>query len=178
MPKIRIPVEQLPPPNSKGDHVLQFRAVSEDRNRTSALSSLFIIKSTGQYRPEESDYIYRSASPTVSVTWDTPSIYNSGSVVHNHSRDFKRHDTDIFVSWNSDHFEYHDRVNTDNISLVVPGGSASVRIVGTIATHGIPTKEAQESDEDYGARLDAHLENAGGLFDLFKIFDTGTRLVT
>lgn len=195
MAKIRIPVEQLPPPNSNGDHAIQFRVISEDRNRISAWSNLFVVKSIGQYRPLESDYVFQSASPVVSVTWDTPKYYNydgisdaivkdiSGSVTinsasvvtHNHSQNFKRHETDIFVKWDSNSFEYHDRVLSDTTSITVPAGSSSVRIVGTVATHNIPQQGSQESLEDFGQRIDEHVE---GLIDLFKIFDTGTRSVT
>lgn len=182
MPKIRIPVEQLPPPNSDGDHVVQFRMISEDRNRISAWSNLYIVKSTGQYRPLESDYTFTSASPTVSVTWDTPSYYNynsasltSASVLHNHSLDFKRHDTDIFISWDSQSFEYHDRVNTDTISIIVPPGSSTIRVVGTVAIHGIPRQGTKEEDIDFELRMD---EYTNKVFNLFKIFDTGTKTIT
>lgn len=181
MSKIRIPVEQLPPPNSNGDHIIQFRVISEDRNRISAWSNLFVVKSIGQYRPLESDYVFQSASPTVSVTWDTPSIYNydaslvSASIQHNHKQDFKRHDTDIFVKWDSESFTYHDRVISDSTTITVPAGSSSVRIVGTVATHNIPQQGSQESSVNYGIRLDSHVDE---LLNLFKIFDTGTQTVT
>lgn len=182
MSKIRIPVEQLPPPNSDGDHVLQFRVISEDRNRISAWSNLFVIKSIGQYRPLESDYVFQSASPVITVTWDTPLIYNynsaslvSASIQHNHTQDFKRHNTDIFVKWDSGNFEYHDRVLSDSTSISVPVGKNYVRVVGTVATHNVPQQGEKESDVDFGNRLDSHVEE---LLNLFKIFDTGTKTVT
>lgn len=182
MPKIRIPVEQLPPPNLNGDHILQYRVVSEDRNRISAWSNLFIIKSIGQYRPLESDVTMIIGEKTVDVSWDTPTIYNyytsasmsSASIQHNHSQDFKRHDTDIFIKWDSGNFEYHDRVSSDSTSIIIPGGASTIRVVGTVATHNIPQKRPTETDEDFGTRVDAHLED---LINLFKIFDTGTQSV-
>lgn len=181
MAKIRIPVEILPPPNSNGDHILQFRVISDDRNKTSAWSNLFIVKSIGQYRPLESDYVYVSASPVVTVTWDTPSIYNysaslvSASVLHNHSQNFKRHDTDIFVKWGDEYFQYHDRVNSDTTSITVPAGETQVRIVGIVATHNIPRRKRKETDSEYNQRIDTYLST---IIDLFKIFDTGNQIVT
>lgn len=183
MPKIRIPVEQLPPPNSNGDHVLQYRVISEDRNRTSAWSNLYIIKSIGQYRPLESDVTVIIGSNTVDISWDTPSVYNyytsasmsSASIQHNHSQDYKRHDTDIFIKWDSNNFEYHDRVSSDNTSIVIPNGSASVRVIGTIATHNVPKRLSEETDLDYGQRVELYLQD---IENLFKVFDTQTQSLT
>jgi hypothetical protein len=189
MGKIRIPVEKLPPPNLNGDHVIQFRVTSEDRNKVSAWSNLFIVKSIGQYRPLPSEFIFRSASPEVSLVWDTPLIYNyyksasmsSASIQHNHSQDFKRHNTDIFVKWDNENFEYHDRVISDSTTIVVPPGSASVRVIGVVATHNIPQKEEVETSLELSGRINEYVlgnEYYPGVLNLFEIFDTGTRIVT
>lgn len=195
MAKVRIPVEQLPPPNSNGDHAIQFRVISEDRNRISAWSNLFVIKSIGQYRPLESDVTVIIGENTVDLSWDTPIYYNydgvsdslivdvSGSVAvssasvvaHNHSQDYKRHDTDIFIQWDSDNFKYHDRAITDSTSIIIPQGSASVRVLGAVATHNVPQRLPQESDEQFNARINAYINE---LINLFKIFDTGTLSLT
>ena len=159
MAKVRIPVEQLPPPNENGDHVFQFRIISEDRNRTSAWSNLHEIKSIGQYRPfrpQVTDNLESGGGQSsFAITWDTPTIYNyspslaSASIAHNHSINFKQHSTDIFLRWyngtNAGNFEYHDRVISDtttiNKSTQNVGNSGSgptnVEIVGLISTHGL-----------------------------------------
>jgi len=185
--KITIPVEKLPAPNLNGDHAIQFRIVSDDRNRISAWSNLFIIKSIGQYRPLESDVTMIIGSNTVDVSWDTPSIYNyytsasmsSASIQHNHTQDFKRHDTDVFIQWGSgsvmSNFEYHDRVNSDTTTIVIPQGSASVRVVGTVATHNIPKRLSNETESQYNQRVTTYLED---LMILFKIFDTKVQSLT
>jgi hypothetical protein len=130
MAEIRIPVEKLPPPDKNGDHAFQFRIISVDKNQWSAWSQLYIVKSIGQYRPLESNIAAAVSSKDVSLTWDTPIIYNnsaslsSASISHNHSQDFKQHDTDIFVQWNSGStmadFEYHARVSEDFSSVSIP----------------------------------------------------------
>lgn len=188
MTQIRIPVEVLPTPNKNGDQILQFRVISEDRNYTSPWSNLYVVKSIGQYRPLESSYVYTSSSANklVSVTWDTPTIYNysasltSASIAHNHTQNYKQHDTDIYIKWNpsssASYYEYHDRVGSDSTTIVVPAGATSVRIIGGVAAHNIPFQGTKETTAAYRARLDSHVNNV--VLNLFKIFDTGNQTIT
>ena len=186
MAEIRIPVENLPAPDKNGDHAFQFRIISVDKNQWSAWSQLYIIKSIGQYRPLESDLAGNISSEEISLTWDTPTIYNynsasltSASIAHNHSQNFKQHPTDIFVQWGSGsamgNFQYHERSEDDSTSILIPDGSASVRVVGVVALKDIPRKNTFEDNEDYQERLDEYLGISGsvqGVYDLFKVFDT------
>jgi hypothetical protein len=187
MAQIRIPVENLPAPDKNGDHAFQFRIISVDKNQWSAWSQLYIIKSIGQYRPLESDVAGVISSEEISITWDTPTIYNynsaslvSASIAHNHSQRFKQHDTDVFVQWGSGSvmgdFQYHDRVTSDNTSIAIAPGSASVRVIGTVALKDIPRQDRFEEYEDFNLRLEEYLGISGseqGVYDLFKVFDTG-----
>ena len=198
MAEIRIPVENLPSPDKNGDHAFQFRIISVDKNQWSAWSQLYILKSIGQYRPLESNITAVISSQEVTLTWDTPTYYNydgtsnaiitepvSGSIVsinsasvvqHNHSQNFKQHNTDIFVQWDNGNFEYHDRVLADTTSIVIPSGATSVRVFGTVGLKDIPQKGSFEPDEDYELRFSSYLGVSGsvqGVYDLFKIFDTG-----
>jgi hypothetical protein len=183
MAKIRVPVERLPPPDSNGNHVLQFRVVSEDRNRISPWSNLFVIKSIGQYRPLESDVTVLISEKNVSLTWDTPTIYNynsasitSASIAHNHPQNFKQHDVDVFLKWDSQNFEYHERAVSDSTNIIIPVGASSIRAIGTVALKDIPVKESFEENQDYEQRLEDYLGVSGstqGVYDLFKVFDTG-----
>lgn len=187
MAEIRIPVERLSPPDKNGDHAFQFRIISVDKNQWSAWSQLYVIKSIGQYRPLESDVTAVISSQEITLTWDTPTIYNynsasitSASIAHNHSQNFKQHDSDVFVQWGSGsamgNFEYHDRVLSDTTSIAIPAGSASVRVFATIALKDIPRIGAVEASASYQERFDNYLGVSGsaiGVYDLFKIFDTG-----
>jgi len=193
MAEIRIPVEKLSPPDKNGDHAFQFRIISVDKNQWSAWSQLYILKSLGQYRPLESDVTVVISSEEVGLTWDTPTIYNynsasatSASIAHNHSQNFKQHDTDVFVQWGSGsamgNFEYYDRIVSDTTNIIIPGGSASVRAIGTVALKDIPKIGIFESaSASYQPRLDEYLGISGsvqGVYDLFKIFDTGAISLT
>lgn len=191
MSKIRIPVEQLPPPNSNGDHVLQFRVISEDRNRISAWSNLFVIKSIGQYRPLRSVVTENldsgGSQSSFTVTWDTPTIYNydpslvSASIAHNHSQNFKQHQTDIFLRWyngtSAGNFEYHDRVLTDSTTIIKSTenvgtsghGPTNVEILGLISSHGLSDLSGSELDsrlsevKEYLAIFDININLSSGV---------------
>jgi hypothetical protein len=199
MAQIRIPVEKLPPPDKNGDHAFQFRIISVDKNQWSAWSQLYVVKSIGQYRPLESENITLTiGSEELAIVWDTPTYYNydgisdsiitdpiSGSIVsinsasvvqHNHSQNFKQHDSDIFIQWDEGNFEYHDRVSVDTTTIIIKPESASVRVVGIVALKDIPQKDTFEDDIDYQERLNDYLGASGsvqGVYDLFKVFDTG-----
>ena len=201
MAEIRIPVEKLPPPDKNGDHAIQFRVISVDKNQWSAWSQLYILKSIGQYRPLESDIVAIISDDEVTLTWDTPTIYNydgtsnavviqedesvlvnsASVVVHNHSQNYKQHDTDVFVQWGGSamgNFQYHDRVSADTTSIVIPNESASVRVFGVVALKDIPQPYTFEASASYQERLDEYLGISGstqGVYDLFKVFDTGVQ---
>ena len=186
MAEIRVPVEKLPPPDKNGDHAFQFRIISVDKNQWSAWSQLYVLKSIGQYRPLESDVTAIVATDEVTITWDTPTIYNhnsasitSASIAHNHSQNFKQHPTDVFVQWGSGsamgNFEYHERAEDDSTNILIPASSASVRVIGVVALKDIPRIYTFEAASAYQIRLDDYLGISGstqGVYDLFKVFDT------
>ena len=156
MAKFTVPVEQLGPPNENGDQLFRFRIISQDRNRFSQYSTLYVIKSDGQIYPLQSTPRYIVSSSVINVYWDTPSIYNIGasafgaSVLHNHGTDWKIHDADIFVSWNGGSYEYVGRSKDNGFAIVIQGSKTTARVVGQVANY--PPKK----------------------LDIFKIFDTGT----
>jgi hypothetical protein len=126
--KIRIPVEQLPPPNKNGQHVLRFRVASEDRNSISEWSKLFKIDSLGQIYPLQSSYFLDVGSQSIRISWETPSIYNTGasavgaSVQHNHGGEWKQHPSDVFISFNNtsgSNFIYWGRSSDSSFEVVL-----------------------------------------------------------
>lgn len=156
MAKFTIPVEQLGPPNENGDQLFRFRILSQDRNRISPYSTLYVIKSSGQIYPLSSVVRTLVSSSVINVYWDTPSIYNinasaiGASVLHNHESEWKIHDADLFISWNGSSYQYLGRSKDNSFSIVIAQPYTTARIVGQVANYP-PTK-----------------------LDIFKIFDTGT----
>jgi hypothetical protein len=161
MAQFRVPVENLPPPNKNGDHVFRFRIISEDQNRISTYSNLFVVKSLGQILPLESlaSADVSSSGGVINVTWETPSYYNVGasafapqwfdrdglstvsaSVLHNHESEWKVHDSDIFVKWGygspveyDELFEYYGRSRDNQVSILVKPGATAAIVVGCVA---------------------------------------------
>jgi hypothetical protein len=145
MPRFIVPVENLPPPDNKGNHLFRFRIVSEDQNRISQYSTLYTISSKGQIYPLESNAVAEIASggSVINVTWDTPSIYNVGasavgaSVQHNHEGEWKVHDSDIYVKWLGaglpNTFEYFGRSRDNSASIIRNFSASAVVIVGDVA---------------------------------------------
>jgi len=145
MARFVIPVENLPPPNKDGDHLFRFRLISDDQNRVSQYSTLYVIKSTGQIYPltPEATAELSGSGSTVNVTWDTPSIYNVGasavgaSVQHNHEGEWKVHDSDIFVKWLGpglpETFEYFGRSRDNSASIIRNPSASAVVVVGDVA---------------------------------------------
>ena len=206
MAEIRIPVEKLSPPDKNGDHAFQFRIISVDKNQWSAWSQLYVVKSIGQYKPKMSPVSASIQAGVLTVNWVTPLFYNydgtsnavvedpvtgltvsnSASVVqHNHSLDSRAHNTDVFVQFSSGSvmgdFGYFGRVPDDTARILVPTTSASVRVVGTVATKNIPQPFAQETSAAYKERFDDYIgisASVQGVFDLFRVFDTGISKVS
>lgn len=147
MPRFVIPVEKLPPPNSDGNHILRFRIFSEDRNNVSEYSNLYILQSLGQIYPLRSTPVIElnSASTLITVVWDTPSIYNTGSaaigasIQHNHANEWKTHDADLFARWyggsSASTFVYLGRSRDNQFATIIPTGSSSATIVGQVANY-------------------------------------------
>ena len=134
MAKIKVPVENLPPPNYLGNHYIRFRVSSEDRNSISEWSRLFKIESKGQIFPLESNYSIVTASGVLNLIWDTPSIYNTGpsavgaSVLHTHQSEFKLHDSDIFIKINGSSYNYYGRSRDNSFSTVIPPGTSTMQV--------------------------------------------------
>jgi hypothetical protein len=77
MKSFRIPVENLPPANKDGNHLVRIRVVSDDFNRRSAFSTLYSVESKGQIWPElVVPQVYRPSASVINIVWDTPSQYN------------------------------------------------------------------------------------------------------
>ena len=190
MAEIRIPVEKLPPPDENGDHAFQFRIISVDKNQWSAWSQLYVVKSIGQYRPKLSPVSASVQNGVMAVNWISPIVYNvsaslsSASIQHTRSLNSKFLDTDIFVQYSSGSamkdFGYLSRVSDDTVTVLIPPTSASVRVVGTVATKKIPQPFAQDASASYTVRFNEYIgisASVQGVFDLFKVFDTGIAVV-
>jgi hypothetical protein len=113
------------------------------------------------------DYFDGSTSPSpgvISNQWTSlphasPSIQIEDTqiagdpIVHNHGTEWKVHDSDIYVQWDSDDFIYYGRNKDNDVGILIKPGSSTVRVWGQVANY-FPTRDQK-----------------------FKIFDTGIRTI-
>lgn len=123
MPRFSIAPDLLPPVSSSAQHIVRFRVISEDRNRISDYSPIFILDSVGQIPSASVSY-----NAVVSAT--TPKSINfiwSGGYVAGHT-DLDPNLHDVFVKWNySSDYEYFGRVTGNSFNIIAPTAATNVR---------------------------------------------------
>lgn len=115
MSRVIVPVDQLPPTSSSAQHVVRFRIVSEDRNRASDWSPIFILDSVGQIPFSGSTIVVVSASPIggnteISVTWSGPHI--------DFHDELDAYPHDVFVRWDNEDYIFAGRVVGNNLKIL------------------------------------------------------------
>jgi hypothetical protein len=117
MPRVVVPVDQLPPTSSSAQHVVRFRIISEDRNRISDWSPIFVLESIGQIPSASVSYklVETGSTPKIlTLVWD-------GDYVSYHKNlDSNQHD--VFVSWNQGQYEYLGREVGNSFQVKAPSG--------------------------------------------------------
>lgn len=147
MAKVIIPLEELPPPNRDGSHVVRFRIITDGRASISEWSKLFRMQSIGQI----SDGLV-SANLTVlkvggpyEVRW-TPSIETLAST----SASASVNSYDIFVDENDGNgLKYYSRVNTNSVTIY-SNTTTSIRVYGQLPTHPTPPITSLALKETFG----------------------------
>jgi hypothetical protein len=117
MPRVVVPVDQLPPTSSSAQHVVRFRIISEDRNRISDWSPIFVLDSIGQVPSASVAYklIESGSTPKIlTMVW-------SGDYVSYH-KDLDSNQHDVFVSWNEQPYQYLGREIGNSFQVKAPNG--------------------------------------------------------
>lgn len=132
-------------------YILRYRVVSEDKNRTSHWSPLFVVKP--EYTFVLGSASVNKAGSIASVVWDAVNITKVvGSNTYSIS---KSHEYDIWVRWgagdNTGDWIYKERIDSTSLSLPVPNtwtingviqGSAPNRFSVEIYLKGNPVQRA------------------------------------
>lgn len=130
MPRFVIPPDQLPPTSSSAQHVVRFRVVSQDRNRVSDYSPIFLLESFGQIPSASVEFkITESGDPPKMVTL----IWKGDYVAYHRDLDTNQHD--IFVSWDSAPYEYAGRETGNSFSLQSPIGTSTVQFYVQLSSY-------------------------------------------
>jgi len=127
--KARILESKLPAINSiTQGHEVRYRIVSEDKNRTSHWSPIFLVKPEFTYVPGT---IHHSKAGDVStVAWDSVQI-KKGTTLIKEALSY-----DIWVRWDredSGDWKYRSRVETSSISLITPTTYTKNNVVQALA---------------------------------------------
>jgi hypothetical protein len=114
VPRFKIPVDQLPPTDSEGKHLIRFRITTEDKNNVSEWSQIFNIESVGQIPSASVSYQYvldDSTSPkNITLIWE------GGYLDYHTELDQSQHD--VFVKWDSDPYLYLGRTIGNSFRLL------------------------------------------------------------
>jgi hypothetical protein len=129
MAKFIFPLTELPPPMSDGTQKFRFRIITEDRNVVSYWSPIFKIINNSQvvfsnenqqgFLTFSASAIYDSRNDAISVTLNSPGVDYTEFIK----------DYDIFVKWDSNSYDFYNRMNANGISIA-NSGSATVIIKG------------------------------------------------
>jgi hypothetical protein len=101
--KVRIPKNQLPPVGDDNEHLIRYRVISDDKNRVSHWSPIFIVP----------------AQDTQQVSGQL--IYTGGILIAVWGDELDRPSYDIFVKFDGGAYEYHGTSPTHTYTFLKTG---------------------------------------------------------
>ena len=108
--KIKILKKNLPPVNSENKHVLRYRVVSDDLNRTSAWSKIYYVDSVP------------INGLTAEITKNAVTVSPVAGTISVRTADFYgRAKLDIFIKYGSNSYSYHGTTN----ETILSGGTTT-----------------------------------------------------
>lgn len=110
--KFAVRVQDLPFTSSSAQHIVRFRVVSEDRNRASDWSPIFLLDSPGQLPAASVQYklIETGSTPKlITLVWNADYFARSTVLESNQH--------DVFVSWSEGPYEYLGRQTGNSFSI-------------------------------------------------------------
>jgi hypothetical protein len=105
--KVRIPKNQLPPVGDDNEHLIRYRVVSDDKNRASHWSPIFVVP----------------AEDTQQV--DGELIYTGGILIAVWGDELNRPSYDVFVKFDSGQYEYHGTSSTHTYTFLKTGTTSA-----------------------------------------------------
>lgn len=107
---------ELPPINSElNGYEIRYRVVSEDKNRTSHWSPVYLVLPDFTY--ESGSISFNKNGSIASFSWDSTAIYKDSVYIR------QAHEYDIWVKWDRDDsgdWLYKQRIDGTNISFPIP----------------------------------------------------------
>jgi hypothetical protein len=112
---LRIPRNQLPPVQSNNDYSIRFRVISEDKNRISHWSPIFIVDSTTLV----------SVSGTV--------VVNGSAITAIWGDEEDRPSYDVFTKFDGGSYSYHGTTSVHSYLFLKEAATSNVRVAVQIA---------------------------------------------
>jgi hypothetical protein len=107
--KVTIPKSSLPSVSDSNQHLVRFRIVSDDRNRYSQWSPIYLVSGTSI---EEIDADSFTSGRIVTIAWSD--AQNRGSY-------------DIFVRFDGGQYSYHGTADSTQYSFIIPATSPAIQ---------------------------------------------------
>jgi hypothetical protein len=105
--KVRIPKNQLPPVGDDNEHLIRYRVVSDDKNRASHWSPIFVVP----------------AEDTQQV--DGELIYTGGILIAVWGDELDRPSYDVFVKFDGGEYSYHGTSSTHTYTFLNTGTTSA-----------------------------------------------------
>lgn len=106
--KVVIPRSSLPSVSDSNQHLVRFRVVSDDRNRYSQWSPIYLVSGTSV---EEVDADSFTSGRIVTIAWSD--AQNRGSY-------------DIFVKFDDGDYYYHGTADSTQYSFIIPSATPAI----------------------------------------------------
>jgi hypothetical protein len=131
--KFVVKTQDLPSPSSSAQHIVRFKVVSEDRNRASDWSPIFVLNSEGQIPSASVGYILTSASSVSGKSLKL--IWSGGYILSNDDLDLNTHD--IFVKYDNDSYEYVKTTTGNIFEFIARESTSSARIMVQVPSYPV-----------------------------------------
>jgi len=115
--KISIDKPNLPPLSPNGEYIVRYRIISDDRNRTSAWSPIYVLDAKPFISEVEGNVLVTGQN--ISITWDDLNARSS---------------YDVFVKF--DYVIEHKQL-TDNVASITTKNLADIKVGDTIIVDGV-----------------------------------------
>lgn len=156
--KFIVNTENLPKTSSSAQHIIRFRVISEDRNRVSDWSPIFVLDSSGQIPPfgASAPFVLTSASSNSSTVLDLTWSESFISTFY-----------DIFVKWDTDQFVFYKTVSSNNLKIIAKSNSSSAKFIVQSASYPVLPYSSAASGV-------VRISTTPLLSSVLKILETGT----
>ena len=102
-----VPKQELPAVNSENQYIVRYRIITDDRNRYSQWSPIFLVSGTTVTQLDADASV---SGRVISIVWSDPK---------------PRAGYDIFIKFDSEEYSYHGRASSTSYQILTPQDKTS-----------------------------------------------------